>query len=182
MSLSDNISALIAGFVRRPKTEQTTVSDALNIARVVQEVSESAGTSTLQQVTDAGSTTTNSITANSFIDANGPVKPYKVYSAIFNQSGTSNPSVNVLENTFGQTFNWTRSDAGIYGASLAGNPFTAGKTVVLQESQLFLTTASFYIFSNNTTSAIDLQTINSTTSLNEDDLLVDIYIEIRVYN
>ena len=82
---------------------------------------------------------TNALTDNrtvSFPDASGTValvetvRPYKVYTALLSQSGTSAPVATVLENTLGGTIVWTRSGIGSYQATLTGSVYTSSKTVV----------------------------------------------------
>jgi hypothetical protein len=57
-----------------------------------------------------------------------PVKPYKVYTALLTQSGTTAPVATVLENTIGNIV-WSYSTPGSYLATLTG-AFTNGKTFV----------------------------------------------------
>ena len=54
----------------------------------------------------------------------------KVYRALLTQSGTSVPTVTVLENSLGGTVVWTRDSIGNYVGTLAG-AFPSGKTGVL---------------------------------------------------
>ena len=58
-----------------------------------------------------------------------PAPSYKVYSALLSQSGTSNPTATVLENTIGNIV-WARADIGRYSGTLTG-AFTADKTFIL---------------------------------------------------
>lgn len=53
--------------------------------------------------------------------------PYKVYSALITQSGTSNPTVTVLRNTLGVNITWTRTGDGEY-QGVSTNAFTELKT------------------------------------------------------
>lgn len=53
----------------------------------------------------------------------------KIYRALITQTGTSAPTVTVLENTLGGAINWTRSNAGNYYGELTGG-FPAGKTFI----------------------------------------------------
>lgn len=55
------------------------------------------------------------------------VRPYKVYTALLSQSGTSAPVATVLENTLGGTVVWTRTDVGVYRGTLTGY-FVQNKT------------------------------------------------------
>jgi hypothetical protein len=40
--------------------------------------------------------------------------PYQSYVVLFNQIGTSDPSITMLENTLGQNVTWTRIGVGVY--------------------------------------------------------------------
>lgn len=66
-------------------------------------------------------------------DAADPVvnaRPYKVYTALLRQTGTSAPVATVLEDTLGGTVGWTYEDVGEYSAILTG-AFTLGKTWII---------------------------------------------------
>lgn len=103
-------------------------------------------------------------------------RKYKVYTALLSQTGTSNPTVVVLENELGDLV-WTRNNVGVYYGTLA-NAFIGNQTV---------------IFINNTSvggrSVIGYRT--SANQINIEQLLVDgstpadslsnTSIEIRVY-
>jgi len=56
------------------------------------------------------------------------VKPYKVYTALLTQTGTTAPVATVLENTIGNIV-WTYDSTGFYFATLAG-AFISGKTTL----------------------------------------------------
>jgi len=108
-------------------------------------------------------------------------RPYKVYSALISQSGTSNPTAIVFENTFGISFNWTRVSDGNYQIQdFTNNPFTDNKTFgictisggannkILNFSQAF-------------SAVVALSVLNPSTGANI-DLNGNVQIEIRVYN
>lgn len=54
----------------------------------------------------------------------------KVYVATLTQTGSSDPSATVIENTTGETVTWTRSGTGEYTCTITGNAFTLSKTAV----------------------------------------------------
>lgn len=62
-----------------------------------------------------------------------PARPYKVYSALLNQSGTNAPVATVLENTLGGTVVWSYDDVGFYSATLSG-AFPLAKTFFTAQS------------------------------------------------
>jgi hypothetical protein len=57
-----------------------------------------------------------------------PAKGYLEYVAILSQSGTDDPTVNVLVNDFDSNITWTRDTIGVYNGALNGG-FTLNKTV-----------------------------------------------------
>lgn len=57
--------------------------------------------------------------------------PYKIWVGVFQNNGTSAPTVTVNENTLGGTVVWTRSATGTYVGTLSGAfNITAGKTIL----------------------------------------------------
>jgi len=114
---------------------------------------------------------------------------YKKYVANLTQTGTSAPTVSVLENTLGGTLVWTYSAVGEYTATLAGLFPDADKVAIIPGLGSYLTgtypaidanytTISGYVDTANT---IKLVTINNLTNAAENALLVKTTIEIRVY-
>ena len=122
--------------------------------------------------TAAPGTTGNQIATVDFVIANAPVRPYKVYTALLSQTGTSAPTATVLENTLGGTVVWTRVGNGSYRATLTG-AFVLDKTTA-------------QITGNNTSVILaayrasdDIVAVNTQTL---DDSITKGTIEIRVYN
>ena len=107
------------------------------------------------------------------------VRSYKVYTALIAQSGTSNPTVKILENTLGGSIVWTRDIAGSYLGTLTG-AFIANKTFLL------LTSYSAYNTEVKATwldgNRIQLGTFNSSGTQADGIMVGDQNIEIRVYN
>lgn len=75
---------------------------------------------------------TVTINDNLIVTGTNNIKPYKVYVAGYLQqsSPTSNPLLEVFENTLGATITWTRQGVGDYIATASAPVFTAFKTVV----------------------------------------------------
>ena len=119
-----------------------------------------------------------SIPTTAFVqNAIATAKPYKVYTALISQTGTSAPVATVLENTLGGTVVWSRVNIGEYRGTLTG-AFTASKTVVLQGgTAAFKSTNSFPV----TVDYVQVKTFNPSTLTSEDSILVSYSIEIRVY-
>ena len=106
-------------------------------------------------------------------------RPYKVYTALLTQSGTSAPVATVLENTLGGEVVWSRTNTGSYQGLLAG-VFTENKTYVfgtfdrIQDASISLNAVDV-----DTVTALVYQT---STDEPQDDWVFQIPIEIRVYN
>ena len=103
-------------------------------------------------------------------------RPYKVYTALLTQSGTSAPTATVLENTIGAIV-WTRNGAGEYYGTLSG-AFTSNKTWC--SPPLSANTGDFVgvqvgRLDNN------IVVVKSLVFGNSDDELSETAIEIRVY-
>lgn len=106
-------------------------------------------------------------------------RPYKVYTALLSQTGTSAPTATVLENTLGGTIIWTRTGIGTYVGTLSG-VFTANKTAVFFTKTAMggaQHTSSAY---SPTTSTVII--INSSPGGDADIAGDNSAIEIRVYN
>jgi len=102
------------------------VSDILTLANT--------GAATFSSSVTATSHVTTGGTASQFVKGDGSLTVgYKVYTALLTQSGTSAPVANVLENTLGGTFVWSRTSAGLYLGTLTG-VFIGNKTVVFFQS------------------------------------------------
>ena len=107
------------------------------------------------------------------------IRPYKVYTGLISQTGTSNPTVVIMENTIGNIV-WTRNTNGTYQGYLPGE-FLAAKTFLLtsgdyainptNQARQFFRTSDDYIF-------ISTQ-INGIIA---DGLLDNTPIEVRIYN
>lgn len=104
-------------------------------------------------------------------------RPYKVYTALLTQTGTSAPTAVVLENTLGGVPVWTRTGAGIYRCTLA-SAFTDLKTIafVTETSSANGTRLTNYVVPPD---MVVFSTIDFLDYISEDWY---ISIEIRVYN
>jgi hypothetical protein len=111
-----------------------------------------------------------------------PEPAYKVYTALFNQSGTNDPSINaVLQNTIG-TFTVTRNNTGIYYfTSTAFNGFSSNNKVAILITNGNSLTGLYkaqYIPPINAVQVISTDTLGIVT----DGLFSSATIEIRMYN
>lgn len=111
------------------------------------------------------------------------VAPYQVYSAEFSQSGTSAPTVVVKQNQVGNIV-WSRSGAGDYRGTLTGAfssaNFLTSQIIYLGNNGAFGGVAQAFITKLNN-NQIRMQTQRGDLT-NVDDLLINSFIEIRVYN
>ena len=129
-------------------------------------------------ITASPATTANQVVVKSQLDA--AARPYKVYTALVTQIGTSAPTATVLENTLGGPISFSRVSAGIYRISLTG-AFTVNKTG-------FSYTRGITSNALNVTNGIrrvDNDTIEFNSVVNGsffDGQAVNDTIEIRVYN
>lgn len=113
-------------------------------------------------------------------------RPYKVYTALLTQTGTSAPVATVLENTIGDTISFAYVGVGSYKVT-STSLFTANKTTVFIGNMLNDGSVSSGVIQVNgfsvTTSEIEFATIdNDGTPANSNEILLKTLIEIRVYD
>jgi hypothetical protein len=106
------------------------------------------------------------------------LRPYKVYTALITQTGTSAPTATVLENNTGYTFTYAYSTTGTFGVN-SSTSLPDGKTAI------FITNGGNS--TNSTMSAIyasgtiTIRTVNQSTNILANGLLERTTIEIRIY-
>lgn len=110
-------------------------------------------------------------------NSTGLILNYKSYVALITQTGTSAPTLNILENTIGDIV-WTRFGVGDYRGTLTG-AFINNKVICFSNQTDTLTTTT--ILRKNIDSVF-INTGTSGTSTLIDSALVKTSIEIRVYN
>jgi hypothetical protein len=136
-----------------------------------------------------GTDVSNSDATKSFVIADvlalGASNAYKVYTCTLNQSGTSAPVASpVFYNNIG-TIVWTRLGAGDYIGTLAGpNVFTSGKTLCIPDRRIIRSGPSgeFYLAYLERSSNTQVRLFTTSNNIPTDDLIVDLLVEIRVYN
>lgn len=108
---------------------------------------------------------------------------YKVYSALITQSGTTEPTAIVLENTFDVEPTWAYFGIGEYCLLSSANEFTADKTVVFFGADKWINSSinklhpvAFY----NSTADIFISSEQDGVGL-QDNLFDKTFIEVRVY-
>ena len=115
------------------------------------------------------------LATQNWVNDNFSSRPYKVYTALLTQSGTSAPVAMVLENTLGGTVEWSYVDVGIYRATLTG-AFTTNKTMIVPANIRFGNGDDYFYVEDLTTDKIEV-----TCSANS-VIPACFNFEIRVYN
>jgi hypothetical protein len=124
----------------------------------------------------------NSKTEHYTIEDLAAARPYKVYTAIISQSGTSAPTVDVLlENTLEDTITFTYNAPGEYYINSANNKFTSNKTVIMVSPGRRLSANVTIGTTIAGTSGIVLHSHLASGTLTN-SLLSGVSVEIRVYN
>lgn len=118
-------------------------------------------------------------TAGNQIATKSDVQPYKIYTALIDQSSTSNPTTTILGNNTIGAIVWTRSTNGFYFGTLTG-AFPAGKTYLSITPSS--PTASYSIFRNTSDQIVIRTQDNSTVPFTDADTkLFSNSIKIEVY-
>jgi hypothetical protein len=111
--------------------------------------------------------------------------PYKSYIALITQTGTNVPTANILENTFGAVPTFSRTNYGVgawyYTLTLA-NAFPANKTFVQSSAYGYNYISNFGDSRQFTFNRVDNSTFEIFDSSGADGQLLNVPIEIRVYN
>ena len=123
--------------------------------------------------------------ANIFVTNNISVLPYKVYSALLSQNGTSDPVATIMQNTLGANIVWTRTSTGVYLGTCTGQ-LTVDKTVIFTQANTSLI-GLIYPSINTPGDDVTIETgfydnTNPNFPLYSDDILANTFVEIRVYN
>lgn len=108
-------------------------------------------------------------------------RPYKVYSALLSQTGTSAPTATVLENTLGIPVTFTYVSVGRYRANITSTLFAPNKTFVVMQNTPYVNINYTEAAVASASNYIDIWVRNPTTSSNVDGLY-NASFEIRVYN
>ena len=127
-------------------------------------------------------------TASQYVKGDGSLsstvpdsRPYKVYTALISQIGTSVPTATVLENTFGSTMSMTRISAGNFRLISSLPLFTVGKTVAFSGNNGAFSTVPYNIrIVRISDTELSISTNAGTTA--SDNIINDLFVEIRTYN
>ncbi len=105
-------------------------------------------------------------------------RPYKVYTALMNQTGTDDPVATVLENTIG-SISWSRATNGNYLGSLTG-AFPSNKTFLSLNNPLIIGDEGQIIISYSNSDVVSVSSINAALE-GSDGWINNVSLEIRVY-
>ena len=110
-------------------------------------------------------------------------RPYKVYTALLNQTATGAPSATVLENTFGENLFWVYVSTGRY-MIMASNPvFLNNKTFCLATNSENTGTYADIIEANRfSDTQVVVSVTDSNTGLPKDTGMSGANFELRAYN
>lgn len=112
-------------------------------------------------------------------------QPYKVYTAIINQSGGNAPTANVLQNTIHPDLIWSHNSTGNYSLYVSsGDLFSSSKTTTIQGAlNPYNSNVQGYIYgSYDDSSTYKVYTISPDGQDYIDGVILNYTIEIRVYN
>lgn len=133
--------------------------------------------------TNGGSVELQIVSNNKWMatESNSGISTYKVYTALLNQTGISAPVATVLENTIGD-ITWTYESTGVYYANSSnlfnGNIFISPYIYYNNEIDAMVVLSSDPQYNTNNI----LQFLCSANNVGIDGRLINIPIEIRVYN
>lgn len=119
------------------------------------------------------------LTTKKYVD-DAVAKPYKVYTALLSQSGTSAPTAVVLENTLGGLITFTYSGVGNYTIDSVDELFTIDKTFVMKPTEMDDNINYRITIEGLDYDVITINSYNNGTFAN--DIISRLFIEIRVYD
>lgn len=160
------------------KLEDTSTGVAANLFRLALQFIKSGFTLNLRPPASLTSNRTQYLPDE---DGTLAIQKYKSYVALISQSGTSAPTVTVLENSIGGTIIPSRSANGRYDLTFTGTPLTDSKTAI------FITPdnshVNFLTANKTSTSVVSIVSQDLSEGIpSYADGLTDVSIEIRVYN
>jgi len=110
-------------------------------------------------------------------------RPYKVYTALLTQTGTSAPTAIVLENTTGGTISYSYTAVGRYQLSISGVSFPTNKcTVITEVNSGYLQGGYGLRTSNFGGSTLDIYSYSNLNASTLSDVILNLStIEIKIY-
>jgi len=113
-----------------------------------------------------------------FLNPNGANEPYVTYSVLLTQTGTDNPIVNILRNTFKSDPTVIRTGVGQYEITL-NNSFPSNQVAIVPGTLNIGTGARLLMAERQNDNMILIRT--SIDGAYSDDVLDDTFLEIRTY-
>ena len=102
---------------------------------------------------------------------------YTVYSARLNADAGAVPTVNILQNTTGLTFTWTRTGAGVFVGTVAGTPLVQNKFWAQIGAKVPELPGIVWLSTNT----VRINNVNSSNAVAVDGIQ-EAYVEIRIYS
>ena len=102
---------------------------------------------------------------------------YTVYVARLNAGAGAVPTVNILQNTTGLTFAWTRTGAGIFVGTVAGTPLVQDKFWAQIGAKVPELPGIVWLSTNT----VRINNVNSSNAVAVDGIQ-EAYVEIRIYS
>jgi len=122
--------------------------------------------------------TTNNVTIASVAEfANSYSLGYTVYSARLNAGAGAVPTVNILQNTTGLTFAWTRTGDGVFVGTVAGTPLVQNKFWAQIGAKVPELPGIVWLSTNT----VRINNVNSSNAAAVDGIQ-EAYVEIRIYS
>jgi len=122
--------------------------------------------------------TTNNVTIASVAEfANSYSLGYTVYTARLNAGAGAAPTVNILQNTTGLTFAWTRTGAGVFVGTVAGTPLVQNKFWAQIGAKVPELPGIVWLSTNT----VRINNVNSSNAAAVDGIQ-EAYVEIRIYS
>jgi len=122
--------------------------------------------------------TTNNVTIASVAEfANSYSLGYTVYSARLNAGAGAVPTVNILQNTTGLTFAWTRTGDGVFVGTVEGTPLVQNKFWAQIGAKVPELPGIVWL----TTNTVRINNVNSSNAAAVNGIQ-EAYLEIRIYS
>ena len=102
---------------------------------------------------------------------------YTVYVARLNAGAGAAPTVNILQNTTGLTFAWTRTGAGVFVGTVAGTPLVQNKFWAQIGAKVPELPGIVWLSTNT----VRINNVNSSNAVAVDGIQ-EAYVEIRIYS
>ena len=102
---------------------------------------------------------------------------YTVYVARLNAGAGAVPTVNILQNTTGLTFTWTRTSAGVFVGTVAGTPLVQNKFWAQIGAKVPELPGIVWLSTNT----VRINNVNSSNAVAVDGIQ-EAYLEIRIYS